>query len=132
MIHISKAGTFTLARSNSAPITASVSSAIGRYCCKRFWVSEEATLIQDQPAIRKVDSKFCWLRFDCCAQAAPRRLLQQYRPVADARVALRPRSCWGVGVSAAGNGCAMPGATPALTISAAIPAHRLIRHPPNF
>jgi hypothetical protein len=47
---------------------------------KRFWVSEEATLIQDHPAIRKVDSKICSLRFDCCAQAAPRRLLQQYRP----------------------------------------------------
>jgi hypothetical protein len=47
---------------------------------KGFWVSEEATLIQDQPAIRKVDSKICSLRFDCCAQAAPRRLLQQYRP----------------------------------------------------
>jgi hypothetical protein len=54
---------------------------------KRFWVSEEATLIQDQPAIRKVDSKICSLRFDCCAQAPLRRLLQQYRPVADARVA---------------------------------------------
>jgi len=38
----------------------------------------------DQPAIRKVDSKICSLRFDCCAQAAPRRFLQQYRPQADA------------------------------------------------
>jgi hypothetical protein len=47
---------------------------------KRFWVFDEATLIQDQPAIRKVDSKICSLRFDSCAQATPRRLLQQYRP----------------------------------------------------
>jgi hypothetical protein len=51
---------------------------------KRFWASDEATLIQDQPAIRKVDSKICSFRFDCCAQAAPRRLLQQYRPDSDA------------------------------------------------
>jgi hypothetical protein len=36
---------------------------------KRFWVSEEATLIQDQRAIRKVDSKICSFRFDCRAQA---------------------------------------------------------------
>jgi hypothetical protein len=40
-------------------------------------------MIQDQPAIRKVDSKICSFRFDCCAQAAPRRLLQQYRPESD-------------------------------------------------
>ena len=49
---------------------------------KGFWVSDEATLIQDQPAIRKVDSKICFSRFDCCAHAAPRRLLQQNRPQA--------------------------------------------------
>jgi hypothetical protein len=52
---------------------------------KRFWASEEATLIQDQPVIRKVDSKISSLRFDCCAQAATRRLLQQYRPPAEAK-----------------------------------------------
>jgi len=51
------------------------------FVAKRFWVSQEATLIQDQPAIRKIDSKICSLRFDCCGQAAPRRLLQQYRPI---------------------------------------------------
>jgi hypothetical protein len=39
---------------------------------KRFWVSEEATLLQDAPPMRKVDSKICSLRFDCCA---PRPLL---------------------------------------------------------
>jgi hypothetical protein len=33
---------------------------------KRSWVSEEATLIQDQPAISKIFA----LRFGCCAQAA--------------------------------------------------------------
>jgi hypothetical protein len=56
---------------------------VANIVAKRFWVSEEATLIQDQPAIRKVDLKTCLLRFDCCAQAAPRRLLQQYRPIAE-------------------------------------------------
>jgi hypothetical protein len=53
------------------------------FVAKRFWVSEEATLIQDQPAMRKVVSTTCSSRFDCCAQAAPRRLLQQYRPIAE-------------------------------------------------
>jgi hypothetical protein len=33
---------------------------------KRFWASEGATLIQDQPLIRNVDSKTCSLRFDYC------------------------------------------------------------------
>jgi hypothetical protein len=47
---------------------------------KRFWVSDEATLIQDQPAIRKVDSKIFSFRFDCCAQAAPRRFLHNIGP----------------------------------------------------
>jgi hypothetical protein len=57
---------------------------------KRFWVSAEATLIQNESAIRKVDSKICSLRFDCCAEAAPRRLLQQYRPQAASRAAKKP------------------------------------------
>ena len=58
---------------------------------KRFWVSEEATLIQDQPATRKVDSKICSFRFDCCAQAHPSRLLQQNRPLADRCTAAKNR-----------------------------------------
>jgi hypothetical protein len=62
---------------------------------KRFWVSEEATLIQDQPTIRKVDSKICSLRFDCCARAAPRRLLQQFRPQPDSSGTVRTPSHFG-------------------------------------
>src|SRR5262249_30780554 len=47
---------------------------------KRFWASEPAILIQDQAAMRNVDSKIRSPRFDCCGQDAPRRLLQQYPP----------------------------------------------------
>jgi hypothetical protein len=49
---------------------------------KGFCASERAILIQDQAPIRNIDSKICSLRFDCCAQNAPRRLLQQYRHIA--------------------------------------------------
>ena len=65
---------------------------VADFVAKRFWVSEEATLVQDQPAIRKVDSKIRSFRFDCCAQAAPRRLLQQNRPEAAAPVCVRQGS----------------------------------------
>src|SRR6516162_1026691 len=45
---------------------------------------------------------------------------------------LRPRSCCGVSASAAGNGCAMAAAALALSINAASPDRRFIRHPPIF
>jgi hypothetical protein len=54
---------------------------------KVFCASKSAILIQAQAPMRNVDSKGCSFRFDCCAQDAHRRLLQQYLPKADSCIA---------------------------------------------
>src|SRR5262249_5839156 len=51
---------------------------------KRFCAPKRAILIQDQAPMRNVDSKNGSCRFDCCAEGAPRRLLQQNLPKPDA------------------------------------------------
>jgi hypothetical protein len=50
---------------------------------KRFCPSKRAILIQGQRPIRNVDSKGWPLRFDCCVEGVPRRLLQQNRHISD-------------------------------------------------
>jgi hypothetical protein len=44
---------------NNAPVLTPSPALWADFVAKRFWVFEEATLIQDQPATSKVDSKIC-------------------------------------------------------------------------
>ena len=50
---------------------------------KLFCAPECATLIQEGRPMSNIDSKILSSRFDCCAPAACRRVLQQYLPIAE-------------------------------------------------
>ena len=50
---------------------------------KRFFASRRATLIQKISLSRKIDSSGTLVCFDSCALGGGRRLLQQYRDLAD-------------------------------------------------